>query len=240
MKTLALIPARGGSKGIRRKNIRPLCGQPLIAYAIHAALASGVVTRTIVSTDDAEIGRIAAGMGADVPFRRPDNLATDETPDFPVVAHCLEYLSAAEGWVPDLLVFLRPTLPLRQSDEIAAAVAIMASHPAVDTVRTTRPVPYPPFWMKRHDENGYLQPFTDAVSPYQFKRRQDLPEVVMGDGYVDVTRVGALLLHRQIVCGNVYSLYREGLPFVDLDTPEDWDYCEYLLEKRKAPHDPAR
>ncbi|MFH1982552.1 MAG: acylneuraminate cytidylyltransferase family protein [Pseudomonadota bacterium] len=228
---LALIPARGGSKGVPRKNIKPMAGRPLIHYTIQAALASPVVTRIIVSTEDEEIAAIATGLGAEVPFRRPIALALDHVLDFPVAAHCLDYLRNVEGWTPDFLVFLRPTMPLRKPGEIEAAYDIIRRHPDIDSVRTTRPVPYPPYWMKKIDDDGRLSPFMDAVAPYQYTRRQGLPRTVMCDGYVDLSRVSAIRRFNQVVGGNIYALYREDVPFYDIDTQEDWDYCEYVMER---------
>src|SRR5262249_25075379 len=111
---LALIPARGGSKSVPRKNLLPVGGKPLIAYSIGHALAASSITRTIVSTDDDEIARVAAEHGADVPFRRPAQFATDFATDLEVFRHALEWLAEEEDYVPELVVHLRPTGPVRE------------------------------------------------------------------------------------------------------------------------------
>ena len=111
--TVAIIPARGGSKGLPRKNILPLAGKPLIAYSIEYSLNCSQIQRTLVSTDDPEIAEVARRYGAEVPFMRPTELAQDDTMDFPVFLNALEWLRAEEGSLPDLIVHLRPTTPLR-------------------------------------------------------------------------------------------------------------------------------
>src|SRR5512137_1517991 len=129
MQILALIPARGGSKSVPRKNIRPLAGHPLIAYSIAAALHSRHISRTIVSTDDEEIARIAQGLGAEAPFLRPLEYALDNTTDLPVFTHALSWLDENESYQPDIVVQLRPTSPLRPPDCVDRAVQILLDHP---------------------------------------------------------------------------------------------------------------
>src|SRR5678816_951191 len=119
---LAIVPARGGSKGIPRKNVRLIGGHPLIAYSIAAGLAAEHVDRVLVTTDDAEIADVARLYGADVPFRRPVELAADDTPDLPVFLHALEWLDREEGYRPEIIVHLRPTSPLRQVADIDEAI----------------------------------------------------------------------------------------------------------------------
>ncbi len=230
---LALIPARGGSKGVKRKNIKVMAGHPLIHYSIKIALAADVVTRTIVSTEDQEIAEIARSLGAEVPFLRPAELARDHILDYPVAEHCLDYLNESENWKPDFLLFLRPTMPLRPSGEIEKAFELISRRPEIDSVRTARPVPYPPYWMKKIDSQGCLAPFTEAVSEYQYSRRQDLPRTVMCDGYVDMSRVDSVRRYRQVVCGKIHALFRSNVPFIDIDTQKDWDYCEYVMQHQK-------
>ena len=120
---LAIVPARGGSKGVLRKNLYQLGGKPLIAYVIRAGITSRTVTRTIVSTDDDEIADVAKTLGAEVPFKRPGNLAGDDVPDFPVLAHAVKRLEEDENWRADVLVHLRPTYPLITPDDIDYTLA---------------------------------------------------------------------------------------------------------------------
>jgi CMP-N,N'-diacetyllegionaminic acid synthase len=224
-----MIPARGGSKRIPNKNIKLLGGKPCIQYTIECAIEAGV-SRIIVSTDSPQIAEIVESCGAEVPFIRPKELSGDHVSDFPVVEHCLNFLEEHENWVPDLFVFLRPTMPMRKPEELIKCLQILESNSKVDCVRTTCPVPYPPYWMKRQNEHGLLEPFCENVRPYQYTRSQDLPETVMCDGYVDATRVSVIRKHRQVVAGNIYGYYRDDPFFVDLDEEKDWQYAEYLFQ----------
>jgi len=229
MKVLSLIPARGGSKGVKKKNIRLMAGRPLIDYTIQISIQSKVIDRIIVSTDDPEIASISKRLGAEVPFIRPGELAQDITPDFPVVEHCLNYLLNNENWVPDILFYMRPTMPLRKKEEIEMAVKIFVENKDVDAVRSTCPAPYPPYWMKKINNKGFIEPFDKIAEPFKFSRRQDLPEIVICDGYIDASRVEAMLKSKAIVSGNIFPIHRTDVPFIDIDTKKDWEYCEYYL-----------
>ncbi len=154
MHVLAIIPARGGSKSIPRKNIKPLAGHPLVAYSIAAALQAKCVTRTIVSTDDEEIAAVARQYGAETPFLRPAEFAQDHTTDLPVFQHALAWLAESEAYVPDIVVQLRPTSPIRPPDCVDQAVKILIEHPGIDSVRGVVPSGQNPFKMWRIDEEG--------------------------------------------------------------------------------------
>ncbi len=183
---LALIPARGGSKSIPRKNIRSFAGHPLIAYSIAAGLAAESVTRVIVSTDDEEIAAIARKYGAETPFLRPAELSQDNTPDLPVFQHALQWLEEHEGYQPEIVVQLRPTSPLRRVWHIDQAVYRLLEHPEADAVRTVC-VPFQnPFKMWQIGPDGFMQPLmqTEYQEAYNMPR-QLLPEVYWQTGYVD-------------------------------------------------------
>ena len=132
---LALIPARGGSKGIPRKNILSFVGQPLIAYSIAAGLQSKTVTRVVVTTNNEEIAEVARGCGAETPFLRPAELAQDRTTDLPVFQHALRWLAEHEDYHPQVVVHLRPTTPIRPQDLVDHSVAVLLAHPEADSVR---------------------------------------------------------------------------------------------------------
>jgi CMP-N,N'-diacetyllegionaminic acid synthase len=136
MEVLALIPARGGSKGIPRKNLRLLAGKPLITHSIDHALAAKTITRTIVSTDDMEIAEVARSAGAEVPFMRPHELARDDSPDLEVFAHALVSVGENEGYRPELVVHLRPTYPIRRPERVDEAVRALAADPSADSLRS--------------------------------------------------------------------------------------------------------
>src|SRR5690606_27318064 len=132
---LALIPARGGSKGIPRKNIRSFAGYPLIAWSIAAAKESSHITRIIVSTDDEKIASVAKECGAEAPFLRPAEISQDNTTDLPVFEHALKWLEDVEGYRPDVVIQLRPTSPLRPKGMIDSAIRILQDHKDADCVR---------------------------------------------------------------------------------------------------------
>ena len=153
---LALIPARSGSKGIPRKNIRSFAGYPLIAWSIAAGLQAHTVNRVIVSTDDAEIASVAREYGAEAPFLRPPELAQDRTTDLPVFEHALKWLEEIEGYKPDIVIQLRPTSPIRPKDCVDSAVKILMQNGDADCVRGVVTAGQNPYKMWRF--NGYDKP----------------------------------------------------------------------------------
>ena len=230
---VGLIPARGGSKGIPRKNIKLLNGKPLIWYTIQASLKSKLIDRTIVSTDDVEIAQISRDYGAEVPFLRPTSLAKDDILDFPVIEHSIQFLINNLS-KPEIIVYLRPTMPTRESTEIDKVISLLLKKENLDGVQTTRPVPYPPYWMKKVNSNGDLEPYDKHIIPFSKNRRQDLPKVVMCDGYVDAVRCDAILSQNKFPPEKIYSFFRNDKPYIDIDSMNDWNYCEYYM-KRNIP-----
>ena len=185
-KILAIIPARGGSKGVPRKNIRQLAGKPLIGWTIETALGSPSIERVIVSTDDDEIARIARDFGAEIPFRQPSELALDHVPDFPVCAYALQWLDTHDAYRPDIVVWLRPTAPLRRVKDIEAVIEMLISTGA-DSVRSVSPVSHHPYWMKKLDGDR-LTPFMEGgFDERYYPQRQTLPPVYYLNGVVDAT-----------------------------------------------------
>jgi len=230
---LILIPARGGSKRVPRKNIRRLNGKPLIQYTIEYAKQANINARIIVSTDDREIAKISEECGAEVPFLRPKEISEDRTPDYPVVRHCLDFLKKKDEWSVDIVVFLRPTQPFRINGEIEKSIEILNRDTSIDCVRTTQPVCYPPFWMKKINNNSLIEPFHSDMKAYQSTRSQDLPTTVFCDGYVDAMRVSSIIKYKAMVPGNVYAMHRDDIYFIDIDDKKDWDYAEYIFKKIK-------
>ena len=194
-KVLALIPARGGSKGIPRKNVMIIGGKPLIAHSIEQALSSRCVTRTIVSTDDAEIAQVAKQWGAEVPFIRPAEYAQDLSPDIDVFRHALLWLQEQEGYSPDLVVHLRPTGPVRRVELIDQVIDLLDSHPDVDAVRSVSLAIQSPYKMWRILPSGEMEPVLcqSGVPDSQSLPRQQLPLIYWQNGYVDVIRPRAVL-----------------------------------------------
>ena len=232
MNILILIPARGGSKRIPRKNIRILHGKPLIQHTIDYALQAEINARVIVSTDDQEIAKIARQHGAEVPFLRPDYISTDAASDYSVVEHCLNHLKK-EKYFPDVLIFLRPTQPYRIQGEIEKALEILNNNENIDCVRTTQPVRYSPYWMKKINQESLIEPFHLDMAEHQYSRSQDLPSTVFCDGYVDVFRVNTIIKHRKMAGNNVYAIHRDGIYFIDIDDEKDWEYADYVFGKNR-------
>lgn len=228
---LALIPARGGSKSIPRKNIRPLAGFPLIAYSIAAGLAAEMVDRVIVSTDDEEIARVAREFGAETPFIRPPSLARDDTPDLPVFEHALTWLAEHEGYQPQIIIQLRPTSPFRRTWHIDQAVLRLIEHPEADAVRTVC-VPFQnPFKMWQIDPNGFLRPLVDiGVSEAYNLPRQVLPDVYWQTGYVDAVWADTILTKHSMTGETILPLVISAEEWIDIDSPDDWRRAERLLD----------
>ena len=228
---LALIPARGGSKSIPRKNIRPLAGHPLIAYSIAAGLAAETVTRILVSTDDPEIAEISRRYGAETPFLRPAEFAQDQTPDLPVFQHALQWLDENEDWRPEIVVQLRPTSPFRRVMHIDQAVYQLIEHPEADAVRTVC-VPFQnPFKMWRIQPNGFMQPLVDLDIPEPYNQpRQALPEIYWQTGYVDAAWSDTLLEKNSMTGERILPLVIDPSDWIDIDSADDWRRAERLLE----------
>jgi len=224
---VGIIPARGGSKGVPRKNIKLLAGKPLVAYTIEAALAAKTLRRVIVSTDDKEIARISKEYGAEVPFLRPKHLAKDTTPDLPVFQHALQYLEDNEGYKPDIIVHLRPTTPFKTGKLIDDAVYKLISTGA-DGVRTVCLADYHPYWMKRIEGDRIL-PFMNLDREYT--RRQDLPPVYKTNGVVDVTRHEFIMSKGTLLGDDVRAIFMEPVPSLDIDSELDFLIAEKILEE---------
>lgn len=232
LKILALIPARGGSKGIPKKNIKPLAGRPLIAHSIAVSLASRFIDRTIVSTDSKEIAVVAREWGAEVPFIRPAEFAEDLTPDTPVFEHALRWLKENEGYEPDFIVHLRPTGPLRTAEEIDEAIEMLAAHPYADSIRSVEEPPKPPYkmWMP---EGKYIKPFTEVlgVKDAHTMPRQMLPKVYQTTADIGIIR-RATVTEKKSVIGERVLPYFLKRPTIDIDHPIDFEIAELLLGKK--------
>ena len=233
---LAIIPARGGSKSIPRKNIRDFAGHPLIAYSIAAALQSEKVGRTIVSTDDEEIAAIAIKYGAEAPFLRPEHLATDDTPDLPVFQHALEWLSDRDGYHPEVVVQLRPTSPVRPVDCVDHAIETLLSDEAADAVRGVVPSGQNPYKMWRLDERGQLQPLLmeEFDEPYNMPR-QKLPATYWQTGHIDAIRTRTILEKGSMTGEIILPLLIDPQYTIDIDTERDWQRAERLIRELDVP-----
>ena len=231
---LAFIPARGGSKGIPRKNIRLFAGYPLIAWSIAAAKQSQLVTRVVVSTDDEEIAAVAREWRAEAPFLRPNELAQDGTTDLPVFEHALKWLDAerVEGYRPDVIVQLRPTSPIRPRTMVDDAIRILLEHADADCVRGVVPAAQNPYKMWRFDgENKPLNPLLEVdgiAEPYNAPR-QILPPVYWQTGHIDAIRVSTITQKKSLTGDVIYPLLIDPKYTVDIDTLTDWAKYEALV-----------
>jgi len=230
MEVLALIPARGGSKALPRKNVRLLAGKPLIAHSIGHALAAETVTRTIVSTDDEEIAEAARAAGAEVTFMRPAELAQDDSRDLGVFQHALLWLHENEGYSPELVVHLRPTHPVRRVERIDEAVRALAADPSADSVRSVSGPEQTPYKMWRV-AGGYLEPLleVEGLPDAHSRPRQLLPEVWWQNGYVDVVRTQTILELESMTGVRI-------LPFVVDEPTVEIDYEDALKRAEELLH----
>lgn len=234
---LAVVPARGGSKGIPRKNLQLLGGKPLVGLAVEAGLQAELVTRVVCSTDDEEIAGAARAAGAEVPFLRPAQLAQDASEDWPVFVHAIDWLETHEGWLPDLVVNLRPTSPLRRPSHIDHAIRILQESNAdsVKSICLARQHPHK-MWLRQADGRG-IEPY--LTTPFRLSRGPDVPRAQLEDvywqnGVVDVTRRAVIYEQRVMIGERVAGLVVEPDDSIDIDTPLDLALAELLLARRTA------
>lgn len=222
MSTFALIPARGGSKGIPRKNIRPIAGKPLIAWTIEAALRARRLDAVVVSTDDEEIAAVARAHGAQVPFMRPAALAQDQSPGIDPVLHALDQLPQYQS-----VLLLQPTSPLRRTADIEACLDLAAVHGWPSVVSVVEAEAHP-FWTYRLGDESRLQPFADAPTA---ARRQDLPAAYALNGAMYFADTRWLRQTRALVHADTHALVMAREHSVDIDTPLDWRIADMLLKE---------
>lgn len=232
-KILALIPARGGSKGIPKKNIKLLGNKPLIVWSIEVGKKSRLIDRVIVSTDSEEIAEVAKQAGAEVPFLRLAQLAQDLTPDMPVFEHALCWLQDHDHFTPGFIVHLRPTGPLRTAEEIDEAIEMLEADPDADSVRSVEEPPKPPFKMWQ-PEGKYIKPFAEfhGMKDFHTMPRQILPKVYQTTADIGIMRL-ATVLEKKSVIGDRVIPYFLKRPTIDIDHPIDFEIAEMLLRKRK-------
>jgi CMP-N,N'-diacetyllegionaminic acid synthase len=232
LKVMALIPARGGSRGIKRKNLVEVGGLPLVVRSVKHALASRAVSRVIVSTDDPEIAGIARQGGAEVPFMRPAELAGDEVLDLPVFQHALAILAETEHYRPDILVHLRPTAPHREEGWIDRAVRMLLDHTEADSVRSVSPPAEHPYRVFRLGPDGYLDPIMKHEHPEpHLLRRQDHPNMFFYNCVIDVTRARTILNKASMTGDRILPFHMDADQVIDIDTEADLRVARILLEK---------
>lgn len=226
MRALYLIPARGGSKGIPGKNIKPLGGKPLIQYSIEQAQALTSNDNICISTDDQQIMEVAQQTGVVAPFRRPEELSSDTAGSYEVILHALKHYEEA-GKPYDAVVLLQPTSPFRKAEDIKACLDLWT--PEVDmVVSVTESASNPYFNLFEENEDGYLQRSKES----SYVRRQDAPAVYEYNGAVYVISVKALKEYKGFAAFKKIKKYiMPAERSVDLDTERDWAFCEFMIER---------
>jgi len=232
VRVLGIVTARGGSKGLPRKNIRPLLGKPLLQYTAEAALGARRLARVVLSTDDEEIAEVGRRCGLEVPFLRPAELARDETPTLPVLQHMVLALED-EGDRYDAICLLQPTDPLRKPEHIDGCIEMLAEGEA-DAVVTVLAVPhdYNPHWVFFRDGDGLLRLSTGEPAP--ITRRQDLPPAFHRSGSVYVTRRDVLIEGNSLYGERLAGFLIDEGESVNIDGLGDMERAERLLLGRSA------
>jgi CMP-N-acetylneuraminic acid synthetase len=227
--TLAVVPARGGSKGLPGKNVRPLAGLPLLVHSLRLAELCPEITRTVVSTDSDEIARVARDAGGEVPFARPAELAQDETPMLPVLRHALEELDP-DGTRYELLLLLDPTSPGRLPEDVARAHELLRADAGADGVVAVSEPPFNPLWTAVVERDGYLEqlvPDARAVG-----RRQDAPRVLRINAALYLFRTEFLRRERETwLNGRHLPLEIPELRAFHIDSEQDFRLCELVLRE---------
>jgi CMP-N-acetylneuraminic acid synthetase len=230
-RVLAVIPARGGSKGVPRKNIRDLCGKAVIAWTIETALAAGDhLHRVIVSTDDTEIAEAARAAGAEAPFMRPAEMATDEAPTLPLLQHAVGFVEEEEGKPVDWVMVLQPTAPFRNVDDIAESLKLAREGGCDSVVSVTRVLTEHPILMKKI-ENNRLLPY--CIEEKEGTRRQDYdPSAYMRNGAIYLTRRHVLMEDNSIWGELIRPYVMPEERSYDIDSERDFKLAELVMRER--------
>lgn len=233
MKILAIIPARSGSKGLPGKNIKPLLQHPLLAYSILAAQQSKLINRITVNTDSDQIAEIAKQYNAEIPFMRPTELAQDLSTDLDVFKHQLEWMKNTEGYVPDIVVQLRPTSPVRFANWIDEAIEKLISSDA-DSIRVVTESPLTPFkmWLINNNNDGAMEPLVSVkniIEPYN-QPRQSLPIVYWQIGTLDVIKTKTILEGGSMSGKKILSYIVDKKYAIDIDDVASFYKAEELIQ----------
>ena len=233
MKILGIIPARGGSKRVPRKNIKSLGGIPLIAHTLNAVAESNLLFDCIVSTEDDEIVTVVKKYGGNAPFKRPTELAGDQMGDRPVLIHALEWYEKNTNETVDAICLLRPTSPFRSGAIIDRGIQKLIESKA-DSVRSMTKVEgvHHPYWMFKADQ-GLAEAVVPGVSIDEYYQSQLLPTVFRLNGCVDLIRKDVLLNEEGPLYGEKMAILETSeKESLDIDTLEDFEYCEWLIDRK--------
>lgn len=225
---IGIIPARGGSKRLKGKNILPLGGRPLISWSIEAGLSSGYIDELIVTTDCSEIAEISRRYGADIPFIRPADLATDEASSYDVIRHVIEFYKEDRNREFDFLVLLQPTSPFRDSDDIVKAITFLEEQNA-DAVISVCRASHSPLWTNTLGEDLSMNNFLDGK--LKNKRSQELEEYYRLNGAIYICKIESFLNEGSLfLSDNIYAYIMDEIKSVDIDTELDFKFAQFLLE----------
>lgn len=226
MSVLAVIPARGGSKGIPRKNVRLLAGKPLIAYSVEAAQHSAAISRLICSTDDNEIADVARSLGVEVPFMRPNHLASDAAGQLEVVLHAVHTVETLDNIVYDVILLLQPTAPLRTAEDIDTALALFdeETDSVISFNRVERDHPY---YMYKIEEDNRPVPLIKRAK--HLTRRQQFPTIYVRNGAIYATRRNVLLAQNSFYGDCTRAYIMPPARSINIDSELDLKYAEFLL-----------
>lgn len=225
---LAIIPARGGSKGVARKNIKNLCDKPLIAWTIEEALKSKYIDRLVVSTEDKEIAEISRKYGAEIPFTRPKELAQDETPGIEPILHCVKWIIENENFYPDYTCTLQCTSPFRKAKDIDEALEIIIKKDS-DSIIGVCESEVSPYWMKKV-KNGKLKDFIEDGPIYA--RRQDMPRIYRLNGAIYIGKTDILIKNKSWHTDNTIPYIMNRIDSIDVDDLVDFKFAEFLMKER--------
>lgn len=228
MRVVTIIPARGGSKSLPKKNILPLKGKPLLCYSVTYSLQSELVEETIVSTDSQEIVDIALGCGAAVPFIRPAEFAQDNTRDYPVMRHALDFFET-QGHIFDVYILLRPTSPIRPAGLIEKVIEILKAHPDATSVRSVAKIKEHPYRSWELNEDGSISGFIKNESESYNIPRQELPELFFQTGDIEAIR-RETIIHGSVSGDRVYPIVIEHQEMVDIDHLSDFEKAAEKLK----------
>jgi len=235
MSMIAIIPARSGSKGVPGKNIKLLGGIPLFAFSIIAAKMMPSVSRVIVSTDSEEYAEIAKDYGAEVPFLRPNEISGDKSTDFDLFLHALNWFKENENLIPEYILHLRPTTPLRNPQIMEDAVKLFIENKNLaSSLRSGHTAPESPYkWFLKNDDN-YFKGLRDDLTPEKVNLpRQSFPSVYIPDGYIDILK-SSVILTTGTLHGDKMLVFES--PFcVEVDTKDDFEYLEFQIKKEGSP-----
>ena len=226
-----MITARGGSKGLPRKNVLPLAGRPLIAWSIRAAQEAACRPRVVVSTDDDEIANTALAHGAEVPFLRPAHLAQDDSPHIDVILHAVHWLEHQQGYRPTWVLLLQPTSPLRLAQDIDQSLALARAQGA-NSVVSVQEAPCHPYLAQTIDGQGRLRPFLPP--PPGYLRRQDLPPAYAFNGAIYLVSRQMLLDQQALWDQDTLALVMPPERSLDVDSAWDLHLAELILTDRQA------